>query len=82
MNKSKIYEMANLTRQNSGEPFDIWVDSSGEKRNIKHNCIRIKAKNNGVEITAGFKNGRYSNFQTPEYKLKKNSVKPESLKLI
>lgn len=67
----QIYEMANLTRRNSGQPFDIWVDSSGDNRNTKHNNIRIKAKNNGVEVIAGFENGEYTNFQTPKDKLQK-----------
>ena len=66
----KAYEMANLTRKNSGEPFDIWVDSAGKIRNAKHNEPRVKASNNGVTIVAGFKNGEYSNFQTAKDKIK------------
>lgn len=66
----KTYEMANLTRENSGEPFDIWVDSAGKFRNAKHNEPRVKASNNGVTIIAGFKNGEYSNFQTAKDKIK------------
>ena len=66
----KTYEMANLTRQNSGEPFDIWIDSASKNRNTKHNEPRLKASNNGVTIIAGFKNGNYSNFQTPKDKIK------------
>ena len=67
----KAYEMANLTRQESGQPFDIWVDSAGKKRNTKHNEPRIKATNNGVTIIAGFKNGKYSTFQTAKDKVNK-----------
>lgn len=66
----QAYEMANLTRQESGQPFDIWVDSAGKSRNSKHNEPRLKAMNNGVTVIAGFKNGKYSNFQTPKDKLK------------
>ena len=67
----KTYEMANLTRTESGQPFDIWVDSAGKLRNAKHNEPRVKALNNGVSVIAGFKNGEYSNFQTPKDILKK-----------
>ena len=66
----KSYEMANLTRKDSGQPFDIWVDSMGKQRNTKHNEPRLKATNNGVTIIAGFKNGDYSNFQTSKDKIR------------
>lgn len=66
-----LYEMANLPRQKSGQPFDIWVDSIGKDRKVGHNEIRLKASNNGVTIIAGFKDGKFSNFQTPEYKITK-----------
>lgn len=66
-----LYEMANLPRQESGQPFDIWVDSAGSARGTTHNEFRVKAYNNGVTIVAGFKNGKFSNFQTPEYKITK-----------
>lgn len=67
----EIFEMAKLTREESGEPFDIWIDSAGKERNTKHNEPRIKAFNNGVTVIAGFKNGEYSNFQTAKDKLKR-----------
>lgn len=65
----QLFEMANLSREDSGQPFDIWVDSMGKKRNTKHNEIRLKAANNGVTIVAGFENGEYSNFQTAKNKI-------------
>lgn len=46
----KSYEMANLTRQKSGQPFDIWIDSAGQHGVNKHNEPRIKATNNGVTV--------------------------------
>lgn len=68
----KSYEMANLTRKDSGQPFDIWVDSAGEGRKAGHSCIRVKAKNNGETVTAGFdKDGNYTNFKTPKDVLKR-----------
>lgn len=67
----QVYEMAKLTRQKSGQPFDIWVDSLGNERNTKHNNPRIKATNNGVTVIAGFENGEYINFQTSKDKLQK-----------
>lgn len=67
----EIFEMAKVTRQKSGQPFDIWIDSLGQERNTKHNNPRIKAINNNVEVIAGFDNGEYTNFQTPKGKLQK-----------
>lgn len=66
----RSYEMANLTRQKSGQPFDIWIDSAGQHGVNKHNEPRIKATNNGVTVIAGFKNNKYSNFQTAKDKLR------------
>lgn len=67
----EIFEMAKVTRQKSGQPFDIWIDSLRQERNTKHNNPRIKAINNNVEVIAGFDNGEYTNFQTPKDKLQK-----------
>lgn len=67
----EIFEMAKVTRQKSGQPFDIWIDSLGQERNTKHNNPRIKVINNNVEVIAGFDNGEYTNFQTPKDKLQK-----------
>lgn len=67
----EIFEMAKVTRQKSGQPFDIWIDSLEQERNTKHNNPRIKAINNNVEVIAGFDNGEYTNFQTPKDKLQK-----------
>lgn len=75
-----IYEMAKLTRQKSGQPFDIWIDSLGSKRNTKHNSPRIKATNNNIEVIAGFKDGEYTNFQTNKDKLQ-NLVKQQHLEI-
>ena len=67
----QVYEMAKLTKQKSGQPFDIWIDSLGNKRDTKNNNPRIKATNNGVVVIAGFKDGEYTNFQTSQDKLQK-----------
>lgn len=63
--------MAKLTRQKSGQPFDIWIDSLGQERNTKYNSPCIKATNNNIEVIAGFKDGEYTNFQTNKDKLQK-----------
>lgn len=36
------FEMVNLRKQESGLPYDIWLDSAGCKRNTLHNEMRIK----------------------------------------
>ena len=39
--KQTCFEMANLRKQESGLPYDIWLDSAGYKRNTPHNVVRI-----------------------------------------
>ena len=36
------FEMANLRKQESGLPYDIWLDSAGSTRNTQHHVMRIK----------------------------------------
>ena len=40
--KQTYFEMTNLRKQESGLPYDIWLDSAGCKRNIPHNVMMIK----------------------------------------
>ena len=40
--KHTCFEMANLRKQESGLPYDIWLDSSGCTRNTQHTVMRIK----------------------------------------
>ena len=40
--KQTCFEMANLRKQESGLPYDIWLYSAGYKRNIPHSVMRIK----------------------------------------
>lgn len=40
--KQTCFEIANLRKQESGLPYDIWLDSAGYKRNTHHNVMKIK----------------------------------------
>ena len=40
--KQTCFEIANLRKQESGLPYDIWLDSAGYKRNTPHYVMRIK----------------------------------------
>lgn len=40
--KYTCFEMANLRKQESGLPYDIWLDSSGCTRNTHHKVMKIK----------------------------------------
>ena len=42
----QMNEMANVSRKKSGLPMNIWLDSAGSSRNIKHNTPRVKIQNN------------------------------------
>lgn len=39
--KQTCFEMANLRKQESWLPYDIWLDSAGYKRNTPHNVMMI-----------------------------------------
>ena len=39
--KQTCFEMANLRKQESGLPYDIWLDSAGYKRNTPHSVMRV-----------------------------------------
>ena len=41
-----LMEMANLDKELTGLKVNLWIDSSGQKRNIKHSPYRIKMQNN------------------------------------
>lgn len=45
-----FFEMANLAMRESGLPYDIWLDSVGNRRNVPHNALRIKVLVNGELI--------------------------------
>lgn len=40
--KYTFFEMANLRKQESGLPYDLWLDSAGCTRNTHHTVMRIK----------------------------------------
>ena len=40
--KNTCFEMANLRKQETGLPYDIWLDSAGATRSVPHNAMRIK----------------------------------------
>lgn len=40
--RSSCFEMINLRNQESGLPYDIWLESAGCKRNTQDNVMRVK----------------------------------------
>ena len=47
---STLYEHANLRKNTTGQPFDLWVDEFGVDRKTTHNNPRFKVKANGIEL--------------------------------
>lgn len=49
------YEMANVSKDDTGLPYNIWIDSLGKDRQNKHNSPRIKVDVNGklIPVTIG-----------------------------
>lgn len=46
LNEDLLLEMANLSHQKTGLPYDIWIDSEGVNRKNTHDGPRIKVKVN------------------------------------
>ena len=45
-----LYEMANVSKQDTKLPYDIWIDSVGKDRSSEHNLPRIKVDVDGDRI--------------------------------
>ena len=48
--EEKLFEMANIRKDRTKLPYDIWVDSHGSNRKNKHSSNRIKIDVNGTLI--------------------------------
>lgn len=42
LNEEYLFEMANIEKEDTGLPYNIWIDSLGKDRKGKHNDPRIK----------------------------------------
>ena len=45
-----LVEMANVSKEDTGLPYDLWIDSEGKNRKIKHSTPRLKVDVNGDRI--------------------------------
>lgn len=45
-----LKEMANLLKDKTGLPYDIWIDEQGEDRNIPHHIPRLKVDTNKEKL--------------------------------
>ena len=73
---SNLYEMANINKSRTGLPYDIWVDSAGSSRIVKHNSPRLKIDVDGELIP-------FSISEHPEILVNKNiSNQNEEIKFI
>ena len=50
LDESELMEMANVSTQDTGLPYSIWIDSAGKDRKTSHNDPRIKVRVNGEFI--------------------------------
>ena len=49
--KQTCFEIANLRKQESGLPYDIWLDSAGYKRNTHHSVmIKVSIDNELIPV--------------------------------
>lgn len=50
LDESELMEMANVSTQDTGLPYSIWIDSAGKDRKTSHNDPHIKVKVDGKFI--------------------------------
>lgn len=50
MNENYLYEMSNLNRRITRQPFDIWIDDICKDRKVGHNEARFKVEANNVQL--------------------------------
>ena len=42
LDESELMEMANVSTQDTGLPYSIWIDSAGKDRKVSHNDPHVK----------------------------------------
>lgn len=45
-----LFEMANVSKDDTGLPYTLWIDSLGSRRKTGHNDPRLKVEVNGNRI--------------------------------
>ena len=50
LREESLYEMANVSREDTNLPYDIWIDSKGKERNVPHSTPRVKVEVDGELI--------------------------------
>ena len=50
LDEDLMFEMANAVKEDTGLPYDIWLDSEGKNRKVSHNSPRIKVSVDGKLI--------------------------------
>ena len=48
--KNELQEMANISKDKTGLPFDIWLDSVGKDRKVSHRKPRLKVRLDNKEL--------------------------------
>lgn len=56
LDEDLFFEMANVSKEDTGLPYDIWIDSNGKDRKIGHNSPRIKVDVEGDRIPVSISN--------------------------
>lgn len=50
LNEDYLCEMANVSKEDTGLPYDLWIDSEGKDRKTQHSMPRLKVDVNGDRI--------------------------------
>ena len=50
LDEGMLFEMANMTPQETGLPYKIWFDSGSSSRNVPHSTPRVKIQYEGSWI--------------------------------
>lgn len=50
LDEDLLFEMANVSTEDTKLPYELWIDSAGSERNVNHNSPRIKVNVDGDMI--------------------------------
>ena len=67
-----LQEMANVPKEDTNLPYDIWIDSSGFKRNTSHSKPRLKVGKEHIPVSIENEPrvfGNKSKYDIPKFRL-------------
>lgn len=77
-----LFEMANFSKDTTGQHFILWVDEAGKTRNNKHSQARFKVEANNVELVIVIDGNNIHINKTNPRKIQKFKYGDEALEFV